>query len=243
MAGADILKFVDLAHGGIDQYPPLLDWICSWTEQSDLQALTLEGWLEEGHGITGGLPDRRNVWIPTYCGKDQMSLWATALAVADAAVEELLKSRHKRLDIFHVVMIPRLMAPRWHHLFNKACDFLFVASPSLTFWPTKFFEPLWVSIILPFANCRPWSLKQAPLLVEMGRDLRRLLETSEGDARNLLQKLLQLPKWLATLPQHMACGVLHLPRPHQVLDACNSGGGRERLAQGGGTEEKNDGGS
>jgi hypothetical protein len=105
------------------------------------------------------------------------------------------------------------------------------------------FEPLWVGIILPFAHCRPWSLKQAPLLVEMGRDLRRLLETSEGDARNLLRKLLQLPKWLATLPQHMACSMLHLPGPHQVPDACNSGRGRERLAQGGGAEEKNDGGS
>ncbi len=165
MAGADILMFVDLARSGIKRHPPLLNWICSWTEQSDLEPLTPEGWFEEGHGITSVLPDRRNMWIPTHYGRDQMFLWTPAPAVADAVMEELLKSRHKRLDIFHVVVIPRLMAPRWHRLFNKACDFLFVASPGLTFWPTKMFEPFWVGTILPFSHCRPWSLKQAPLLV------------------------------------------------------------------------------
>jgi hypothetical protein len=219
MAGANMLTFVNLACSGIERHLPLLNWVRSWMERPDLEPLTLEGWFEEGHGITGGIPDRRNVWIPTHCGKDQMFLWAPAPAVAGAAMEELLKSRHKRSDIFHVVVIPQLMAPRWRQLFNKACDFLFIPSPGLTFWPTEMFEPLWVGVSLPFAHCRPWSLKQAPLLVEMGRDLWRMLEASEGDARNLLRKLLQLPKQLATLPQHMACGVLHLPGTNQVPHA------------------------
>jgi hypothetical protein len=105
------------------------------------------------------------------------------------------------------------------------------------------FEPLWVGVILPFAHCRPWSLKQAPLLVEMGRDLWRMLKASEGDARNLLQEILQLPKRLATLPQHMACSMLHLPGTNQVPHACNLGQGGEHLTQGGGLEEEDDGGS
>ena len=113
MAGANMLMFVDLACGGIERHPPLLDWVRSWTEQPDLEPLTPEGWFEVGHGITGGLPYRCNVWIPTHCGKDQMFLWAPALAVVDTAMEELLKSRDKWLDIFHVVVIPQLMAPRW----------------------------------------------------------------------------------------------------------------------------------
>jgi hypothetical protein len=46
---------------------------------------------------------------------------------------------------------------------------------------------------------RPWSLKQAPLLVEMGRNMRGLLKTGEGDGRDLLQKLLLLTKRLAPL--------------------------------------------
>jgi hypothetical protein len=114
MAGANMLTFVNLACGGIERHLSLLNWVRSWMEQPDFEPLTPEGWFKEGHRITGGLLDRRNVWIPTHCGKDQMFLWAPALAVADAAMEELMKSRHKRLDIFHVVVIPRLMAPRWH---------------------------------------------------------------------------------------------------------------------------------
>ena len=106
------------------------------------------------------------MWIPSHCGRDQIYLWAPAPAVVDAALDELLKSRHKRLDIFHVIVVPRLMAPRWRCLFNKVCDFLFVASLGLPFWPTGMFEPLWVGIVLPFAQSRPWSLKQAHLLVK-----------------------------------------------------------------------------
>ena len=106
-----------------------------------------------------------------------MFLWTPPPSVADLALEELLKSRHKRTDLFHVIVLPRLMAPRWRHLFLKVCDFTFVASPGLPFWPTDMFEPLWVGIILPFAHCRPWSLKRASLLVEMERDVCRVFET------------------------------------------------------------------
>ncbi len=108
-----------------------------------------------------------------------MYLWAPALAVVDAALEELLKSRHKRSNIFHVVVVPRFMAPRWRCLLNKVCDFSFLASPGLPFWPTGMFDPLWVGVVLPFAHCRPWVLKQAPLLVEMGQDLQRVFKTGE----------------------------------------------------------------
>ncbi len=100
---------------------------------------------------------------------------------------------------------------------------MFVASPGLPFWPTDMFEPLWVVIVLPFAHCRPWSLKQAPLLVEMERDVRRVFETGEGDAGNILRKLLHLPKWLAPLSQRVACGVLHVPWENQVPDARDRG--------------------
>jgi hypothetical protein len=88
-----------------------------------------------------------------------------------------------------------------------------------------------------------WALKQAPLLVKMGQDLRRVFETGEGDARNILWKLLQLPKWLATLPQCVACGVLHLLGDKQIPDAGNPGQGGKHLAQGRGSAIKDDGGS
>ncbi len=73
------------------------------------------------------------------------------------------------------------------------------------------YEPLWVGVVLPFAHCMPWSLKQALLLVEMGREKQRVLEESEGDGGNILKKLLLLSKWLASLPQRLASGMLHIP--------------------------------
>ena len=222
MAGADMLTFVDLGKGGMDRHPPLLEWIRAWTGEADLEPLTPEGWFEEGHGVTGGTLDGRQVWIPTHCHKEQVFLWAPPPAVADAALEELLKSRHKRSDLLHVVVIPRLMAPRWRRLFNKVCDFTCDISPGPTFWPPHMYEPLWVGIVMPFVHCRPWSLRRAPLLVEMGRDLRRVLKAGEGDGGDILRKLLNLPKRIATLPQHVACGVLHVPRINEVPDAGHS---------------------
>ena len=74
------------------------------------------------------------------------------------------------------------------------------------------FEPLWVGIVLPFTHHRPWCFKRAPLLVKLGGTLRELLETSEEDAMNLLQKLLGLPGRVASLSQRVACGVLHVLR-------------------------------
>ncbi len=206
MAGEDMLTFLSLS--AMERSSRLLRWVRAWTSQPLLEPLTLEGWFEEGHGITGGVLNRLKVWMPTHYKKDRMFLWAPPPAVAHAALEELLKACHKRADLFHVVVIPRLMTP-WY-----------------------MFEPLWVGIILPFSHCRPWSLKRAPLLVEMGRHA--LLDTSEADAGNLLRKLLRLSKRLAAVSEHVACGVLHIPwtGDHQVSDVGDEGRSWKSMAQG-----------
>jgi hypothetical protein len=136
-----------------------------------LEPLTPEGWLEEGHGIRGGQLDRRKVWMLIHKPKKKLHLWVPQPPVADPALKELLKARHKRTGNFHVVLIPRLMTLRWHRLFNKACDFTFVVSTGALFWPENMYEPLWIAILLPFSIHRPWCFKRVPLLVEMGRDL------------------------------------------------------------------------
>ncbi len=77
-AGADMLTFVDLASGGIECHPPLLEWVRLWLGRPSLEALTPEGWFKKGHGISGGELDRQNVWSPLHCKRDQMFLWAPA---------------------------------------------------------------------------------------------------------------------------------------------------------------------
>jgi hypothetical protein len=128
-----------------------------------------------------GALDKNIVWVLIHEAKNKLHLWAPPPLVGDAALEELLKARHKRTGTFHVVLIPRLLAPRWCQLFNKSCDFTFVVSPIVSFWPPKMYELFWVGIILPFSSHRPWCFKRAHLLVEMARNLREVLSTGEGN--------------------------------------------------------------
>jgi hypothetical protein len=187
----------------------------------------------------GGTLDKNKVWIPTHEGKNKIHLWTPLPAVADAALEELLKARHKRTDTFHVVLIPRLMAPRWHQLFNKVCDFTFLVSPGFTCWPDQMHEPLWVGIILPFCPHRPWCFKRAPFLVELARDSREVLSTSQADGRDILRKLLKLPQTVAHLSERMACGVLHIPgQATDLPNGSHRGQVRQPMAQRGGKAEE-----
>ena len=212
MAGRSMLSFLDLDKTAIERSPRLLDWVREWTQLGSLEPLTPEGWFEEGHGIVGGAKDARGVWIPKHAPSGRLHLWAPQPAVADAALEELLKSRHKRTDTFHVVMIPRLMTPRWRRLFNKACDFSFAVPPGTSFWPSNMHEPLWVGIVLPFIRHRPWCLKRAPLLVEVGRRVRRMFSSGEGDVGDILCKLLRTPKRANAMSEVLACRMLQVPR-------------------------------
>ncbi len=133
------------------------------------------------------------------------------------------------------------MTPCWLRLFNKACDLTFIVLPGALFWPTDMFEPLWVDVILPFTHHRPWCFEQAPLLVEMGRELHRMLEDSEEDARDLLRKLLKLPGRVAPLSQRVACRVLHVPwRDANLPHDGNQGRDGKHVAQGSRVAEEAD---
>lgn len=139
-------------------------------------------------------------------------------AVADAMFEELLKARHKRNDTFHVIVVPRLMAPRWRRLFHKVSDLHFVVPAGASFWPSDMYEPLWVGVVLPFTSHRPWQFKRAPLMVELARKLCEVCKDSDFLAGNILRKLLKLPRRLASVPPSVASGVLHLPGDRPLSD-------------------------
>jgi hypothetical protein len=143
-------------------------------------------------------------------------LWAPSPAAADAALEELLKARHKRTDTFHIVVIPRLLTPRWRRLFHKAADCCFTVAPGASFWSSDMFEPLWVAVVLPYYRHSPWQLGRAPLMVDLGRKLHRLCSDREADARHLLCKLCKLPRRLATVSPGVARAVLRMPRPRPL---------------------------
>ncbi len=186
-----------------------------------------------------GALDKNNVLVPIHKAKNKLHLWAPPPLVGDATLEELLKVCHKRTDTFHVVLIPRLLAPQWHRLFNKACDFTFFVSPIVSFWSPEMYEPLWVGIILLFSSHRPWCFERAPLLVEMAKDWHEVLSTGEGDGGDILRKLLKLPQTVACLSERMACGMLHVPgRLSDVPIGGNRGRAGKPVAQRGGKAEE-----
>ena len=216
MSGQSMLSFVDLDKTAVERSPELLPWIRSWCGKRDLNPLTPEEWFVEGHGIVGGHLDKHGVWMPDHEPSGNIHLWAPQPAVADAVLEELLKARHKRTDTTHIIVIPRLMAPRWRRLFHKAVDMSFVVDPGISFWPTDMFEPLFVGVLLPFIPHRPWSLKRAPLMVELGRQLRQVCKEGNFLAGRILRKLLLLPRKLACMPAGVALRMLHMPREENI---------------------------
>ena len=100
------------------------------------------------------------------------------------------------------------------------------------------FEPLWVGIILPFTRHRPWCFKRAPVLVEMGRNLRRLLSESEEKSGNLLRKLWSLPERIAPVSELLASRMLLMSRPRKVPDEDGARRSGEQVAQRGSEAEK-----
>ena len=81
------------------------------------------------------------------------------------------------------------------------------------------FEPLWVGIVSPYHRFEPWVLNGTPLLVEKSRALRKMHSSGGGDERDLLRKLWRVPRRLAALPEHLARGVLRLPRAGYIPNA------------------------
>ncbi len=206
-----MLDFVDIAKSAIDRSPDILEYVRSWTGVKELKPLTPDEWFVEGHGIVGGAKDEHGIWIPKHAVNGRVYLWAPPPVIADAALEEGLRATHKRSDAFHVFVLPRLCTPLWSRLFFKLCDFHFrlpVGSPA---WPMGMHEPLWIGISLPFIRHRPWTIRGTPLLVDLAGRLQEVLSSGESDGQDILRQLLQITRWLDSLSEHMAQGVLRMP--------------------------------
>ena len=82
-------------------------------------------------------------------------MWTPPPAASHIALEELRKSRIKRQDSIHIVMIPKFMTPLWLKQFYKAMDLVFPIVPTHTFWSKNQFECLFVGICFPYSRFRP----------------------------------------------------------------------------------------
>ncbi len=206
------------------------EWVSKALNQRAIH-LSPNEWFDKGHGIVGGTKDHHGIWIPDHAKNGRVYLWMPPPVIAEVALEECTKAVHKQTDAFHIFMIPRLFSPSWMRMFFKLVDFCFVIPIGSHFCPCEMHEPLFVGISLPFIRCRPWSLQRTPLLVELEGRLREVFESGNGDGRDILCKLLQIPGWVAAMLDDMACKMLQVSWSWVIPIVPAQGCGREPMVQ------------
>jgi hypothetical protein len=192
MQGADFLDFIPLHLSALDrQDRHLQDWIKNWFGSlGEYHLLDSAGWYHDGH-------------------RKERCVWSPAPAAADAALEQLSKSTHKRPHHMHLVLIPRLMAAHWRKMLGKICDLVFTVPAGTDIWSYSQYEPLIVGLYLPLSKHRPWKLRGTPMLERVERLLRKLPLSDIGWGRHILRKLLKQARELETLQESVVRSLLH----------------------------------
>jgi hypothetical protein len=78
------------------------------------------------------------------------------------------------------------------------------------------FEALFVGVLFLFSQHRPWCLKHAPLMVEVGQQLREVLKEGDVIGGRILSKLFKLSRKLDTVLASVALGFLHMPQAEEI---------------------------
>jgi hypothetical protein len=195
MRHTNMLDFVPLHLTATDRSPQLVSWVESWAPpRKPVLLLTPKQWFTLGHGHMGAGIQVEGVWAPDdSAATNYIRLWAPPPAAADVAIEQLSFSRHKRPDLLHVFMCPRLMTHRWRKHLYKLSDILFNvpagSHSSAPLWPVCMCEPLVVGLILPFLPAFPWTRRGTPEILDLESSLRCVWSGPPGSDRHLLRQL------------------------------------------------------
>lgn len=167
-----------------------LHWLPSHCRIVPLQP---QDWYFKGQGLICGSSNLDGVWQPGSVPDDTADcyLWTPPPAAADAAIEQLAFSRHKRPSLLHLFVCPRLMTHLWRKRLFKTADVLFVlpAGHRNTVWADSMFEPLLVGICLPFLPVHPLSRRSTDAVLAVAGQLSSLRSHPERDERAILREL------------------------------------------------------
>ena len=213
MAGKQMIEFVPLNLTALERSPMLIEWISSWTLEFRLSFLNTEDWFWKGQGLSDTFyvncdgmkfPQKSDynayVWCPPPC-------------IADVCLEELRKSKHKRPDLTHIFVCPKLMTPRWRKHLLKSCTFSFYLDPGTAKeWSEDMFESLLVAIFLPSLHCFPWTLKSSNSVLEVERQLRKMQPSTTRSKAIILRQFLSFQRNLSTLSESMVRNMLQQGR-------------------------------
>jgi hypothetical protein len=208
MAGTPMLAFLPFHKGALERSATLQGWIKSWAGE-DMEILTPHDWFQRGHDIKGWKKEDGDLFFRPII-KAGTYLWAPPPAAADVALEQLRIARIKRQDSTHVFICPRLLAPLWRKQIHKAADIVFMVPPGAPGWPEVMFEPLLIGVCFPFLRHNPWQLRGTPKMFAVGRELQRVWETPNMDARAVLRKLFSKIGTLQCVPESVVSKLLFL---------------------------------
>jgi len=194
------------------RHPPLINWVQSWCPQASIQPLSPAEWYWEGHGLaSAGITSSWGTYFPSLHPSNWF-LWSPPPAAARAALEELAASRHKRPNLNHIFVVPRLFTSQWRRLLYKTADVVFeLPAGSRSAWPLPMHEPIVVGLTLRFAVCPPFQLRFHPPVLELVRSLHGLWARVSGDEGFILRQLCHSPSTLESLQGGVARAVLHAP--------------------------------
>lgn len=174
MAGRDMLQYVPLHLTALDRQPSILDWLKEWKPGGSVTVLNTDQWFDQGHGVSSGTLGFHRVWLPAE-SEDDWFVWHPAPSLGDIAMDELAESRHKRPNLSHIVLLPRLMTFAWRRRLTKTCDLVFEIPPGCCpFWPDCEHEPLIVGLTLRFSAVRAWQARFHAGILELERELWRV---------------------------------------------------------------------
>jgi hypothetical protein len=191
-----LLTGVPLHLSAFERDALLLPWCHTWIPAGlTPYVLTLIDWYTLGHGILGDSTNCDGIWTPHLVPATTLLVWHPAPAAAEAALEELCLSRHKRPSIRHLFLCPRLFTHTWRKRLFKFADFIFNLSPGFipNVWTLDQFEPLVVAVFLPIRTGPPWREMGSPWLLDLHSRLRRAFATRNRDLHVLLTELWSPP--------------------------------------------------
>ena len=211
MAGESMLTHMPLHLSGVERSLELVDWISSWAlsgSDQKLEALSPSDWFKRGHDLFCG--SRTNIngyWMPAY--KPGTFLWAPPPGAARFAIEQLRQARLKRQNSMHIFIVPRLLTTEWRRQVIKGSDFrLLLPVGQHPLWPAAMHEPLMIAVSFPYLSKQPWELRKTELMVDMGREVQRVLKEDPAAGWNILSQLCSLTREIDSMSLLRLCSVL-----------------------------------
>ena len=107
---------------------------------------------------------------------------------ADVALEQLWMARTKKQNSTHVLLVCRLLTPKWLKQLWKACDVVLSVPAGTRGWPIDMYEPVQIGVCFLFLSFQPWQFRGVPKIFQMARKLRSVFKEDEVDARIVSRK-------------------------------------------------------